>query len=791
MASSQPQQAYYPYLKPQQHQQQQHLYPTLPQHLMQMPARRQQLHSSDLPPSSQPQYLPLPSPSQNNGVYPGQSQGSGCGDGDGWPNNVQPGDARGSMSGNRGEMADRDWDGNYMDSGGGGTRAGRSGSGVRAHWSGGNSGGAASKIIPTSAESATVPVATQLQGAQGFTFSGNPILTNIGTNTGNLTTVNNYGGTHGLEKLERFVSFAALHDSAEQDPDRRCHPGTRNTVLRQLRDWFNNPDATDPIIWLHGPAGAGKSAIAQTIAHEYRERGLAATFFFYRSDAERNDGNRLFPTIAWQLAFSIPAIKDFIVHALDRTPHLPRKDVETQFEQLVSHPFQALNNIASQMPRFAPVVIIDGVDECSDEQLQRRFLTVIGDALKDPRAILRFIICSRPEARIEETLGQFKDSTLQIDLATLDDSHCDIEKYLVDQLSAIASKRSLDPTWPGQEIIQEIVFQSSGNFILPSTLIRFVSDEDYSPESQLDIVRKLKPHENASPFALLDELYLEVLKRPPDQDFLKTFLALFVGRSSIDQDDLHEDDATLMNISEKDLRTKLRKMRSLLKFKPFIDVYHKSFLDFLQDPSRSGQYHISKQAGLKRYLELVVGSVVLHVSMVIEQPNRHETCHFNPTFKSIVDYYPPKIVLPVEDWQSVLTPLLDLQDKILNTSKPRPCRVTQIMRDLLLHLVVLQGKSHHIAATHVPEPNKNETVTRWISGPVTEATQNIPGTDLDSCLSALLSCLQKMNSIMVVDGAIIDHMSSLLAFDYAETAARVRSISDAQKLIDLIDLVRH
>ncbi|KAM6499341.1 hypothetical protein JOM56_004849 [Amanita muscaria] len=624
--------------------------------------------------------------------------------------------------------------------------------------------------FPNIAKPATFPVATQLEHIQGFTISGNPIMTNIGMNNGvnNVTTVNNYGGTHGLEILERFVSFAALHDSAEQDPDRRCHPGTRETVLRRLRDWFDNPNSTNRIVWLHGPAGAGKSAIAQTIAHEYKERGLAATFFFYRSDAERNDGNRLFPTIAWQLAFSIPAIKDFIVLVLDKTPHLPRKDVESQFEQLVAHPFRALNSIASQMPHFAPVVIIDGVDECSNEQLQRRILTVIVNACSVP---LRFLICSRPEALIEETLDQFKVSTFRIDLATLDDSHHDIAKYLADQFSALASKRGLGPTWPGQEIIQEIVFQSSGNFILPSTLVRFISDEDYSPESQLDIVRKLKPRGKISPFALLDELYLEVLKRPPDQDFLKIFLALLVGRSSIGWDNLHEDDAMLMNVSEKDLHTKLRKMRSLLKFEPFID-----------DSSRSGQYHVSKQAGLKRYLELVVDSVVQHVSMAIEQPD----C---PKFKSIVKDYPPRIALPVEDWQSALKPLLDLQDTLLNTSQPKPCRVTQVMRDLLLHLVLLQGKSHHIAATFVPESNMNETVTRRISTPVTEATQNIPETDLDSCLSALLSYHQQTNTTMVVNGAIIDRMSSLLAFDCAKIAARVRSISDAQQLIDLIDLL--
>ncbi|KIL57820.1 hypothetical protein M378DRAFT_359564 [Amanita muscaria Koide BX008] len=247
----------------------------------------------------------------------------------------------------------------------------------------------------------------------------------------------------------------------------------------------------------------------------------------------------------------------------------------------------------------------------------------------------------------------------------------------------------------------------------------------------------------------------------------------------------------LMNVSEKDLHIRLRRMRSLLQFKPFIQVYHKSFLDFLQDPSRSSQYHVSKEGGLKRYLELIVDSVVRHVSTAIEQPNCHRTCASSPVFKSIVMDYPPMIVLPVEDWQEALKPLLDLQNQLLKTSKPRSCRVTQVMRDLLLHLVILQGRSHTITAAQALESNMNETVTEWSPALVTEAQQNIPEKDLDSCLSVLLSCLRKTDLVMVVDGAIIDRMFSLLAFDYAETVARVQTISDAQKLIDLIDLVRH
>ncbi|KIL60389.1 hypothetical protein M378DRAFT_919280 [Amanita muscaria Koide BX008] len=110
------------------------------------------------------------------------------------------------------------------------------------------------------------------------------------------------------------------------------------------------------------------------------------------------------------------------------------------------------------------------------------------------------------------------------------------------------------------------------------------------------------------------------------------------------------------------------------------------------------------------------------------------------------------------------------------------------MRNLLLQLLILQGKPHPIAA-QAPESNMNETVTEWSPALVTEAQQNIREKDLDSCLSVFLSCLQRMNSVLTVDATVIDYMSSLLVFDCAETVARVRCISDAQNVIDIIDLL--
>ncbi|KIL70513.1 hypothetical protein M378DRAFT_64223, partial [Amanita muscaria Koide BX008] len=313
-----------------------------------------------------------------------------------------------------------------------------------------------------------------------------------------------------LERMEKFVSVNAFHNSAVQDPDRKCHPGTRVVVLNRIRNWFDNAISAERACWLHGPAGAGKSAIAQTIARSCSQGRVAATFFFYRSDASRNDGNCLFTTIAWQLAFLIPGIKDHIARALDRRPDLPRMDVETQFEEFILRPFQALKDVSTHLRSL--VIIIDGVDECTDEKLQRRFLKLIGNALKDNHFPLRFFICSRPEAHIQETIDRFPKPNLQIDLASLDDANHDIEKFLKDEFSRIASDQGLDSTgWPGHEKIQQVLYKSSGQFVYASTVIRYISDEHNSAVTQLDIVLGLKPPSSRSPFAELDALFMEIL----------------------------------------------------------------------------------------------------------------------------------------------------------------------------------------------------------------------------------------------------------------------------------------
>ena len=132
-----------------------------------------------------------------------------------------------------------------------------------------------------------------------------------------------------------------------------------------ITDWVDDADAPKRIMWVNGPAGAGKSAIAQTIAERYEDSRLAGSFFFLRGSEDRGVSDRLFMTLAWQLAFSIPETRPYIESVMKKEPLLYTKSIEVQFNRLIVDVF---GNLLHDKPGLYPkksLVIIDGVDECA------------------------------------------------------------------------------------------------------------------------------------------------------------------------------------------------------------------------------------------------------------------------------------------------------------------------------------------------------------------------------------------------------------------------------------------
>ncbi|KAJ7899378.1 hypothetical protein B0H13DRAFT_1466205, partial [Mycena leptocephala] len=82
-------------------------------------------------------------------------------------------------------------------------------------------------------------------------------------------------------------------------------------------DSSSSDKKSSPIVWLHGPAGAGKSAIAQSLCQKLEEEGrLGASFFFKRGHQSRGHAKRFIATIAYQLALHLPDFNHHISQSM-------------------------------------------------------------------------------------------------------------------------------------------------------------------------------------------------------------------------------------------------------------------------------------------------------------------------------------------------------------------------------------------------------------------------------------------------------------------------------------------
>ncbi|KAF9473573.1 hypothetical protein BDN70DRAFT_843349, partial [Pholiota conissans] len=284
-----------------------------------------------------------------------------------------------------------------------------------------------------------------------------------------------------FDKLKDISAPSALYDSSARYDPPKCHPNTRVAVLEYLIGWIfgrNDPEAL--IMWLYGPAGAGKSAILQTIAEYCAEKDKhLASFFFGRSDPRRNHIIPLIPTIACQIAITIPEVKPYVEGAIERDPFLLDKSLATQFRHLIVTPLQALIVSGNLKPDSPRLIIIDGLDECDDPKMQSMMLRVIADAFHSQNVPLRFLIASRPELNIHYTFSSTPLSGLWRSVV-LDDTYKpddDICLFLTDSFHEIKTTHPychlIPETWPKQSDVDTLIEKSSGQFIYASQVVKY------------------------------------------------------------------------------------------------------------------------------------------------------------------------------------------------------------------------------------------------------------------------------------------------------------------------------
>ncbi|KAF2019219.1 WD40 repeat-like protein [Aaosphaeria arxii CBS 175.79] len=379
----------------------------------------------------------------------------------------------------------------------------------------------------------------------------------------------------------------AAFDSFDKQHREVCLPDTRVELRRDIAEWADGSD-NKVIYWLSGVAGTGKSTIARTIARKYQHQGhLGANFFFSRGGGEVSRADKLFTTLAFQLANKIPALKRHIAQAISEQETIATHSFRDQWDQLILNPLAKLDPRTFQTPI---VMILDALDECESERDIRIILRLLATTTSIPGIRLRILITSRPEISDRCNFSQIPAAERQMFVLheispTVMDR--DLSLFFEHSLTTIRQERGFAVDWPGRKVIKRLVEISGGLFIWASTACRFIRDGRRLAMRRIALLLNGSSSE-ADPEKQLDDIYTSVLRNSQElygilREVLGSIVILFSPLSV-------ESLTNLLPLSANDIDETLANLHTIFnipsqKEHP-IRLHHPTFRDFLINKNR-------------------------------------------------------------------------------------------------------------------------------------------------------------------------------------------------------------
>ncbi|ETS76324.1 hypothetical protein PFICI_11711 [Pestalotiopsis fici W106-1] len=402
---------------------------------------------------------------------------------------------------------------------------------------------------------------------------------------------------------------AHYKSKANEDQD-YCYDGTRSELLDNLMRKVTAPGAGD-MIWLKGPAGFGKSAVAKTLCLRLdqpipRTEGsgssspefqLGGSYFFRRIDPERSNINKFIITIADQFAEKIEGFRSCIPDY--NSKQLSEMNSEELFKKLIVDPSKRLSK-----PSIA--IIVDALDECTTSV--SKVLEILSNFRDLPSIRARVVFTSRPLPMLENIGEQFQlKPEFMVDLdddGIVTESREDISLFLRKKFQGMQTPATRKGgQWPSEKDFNRAVYLATNPkplFIYAVTMCRFVENQWADPCYMLkqwletnqdnDSSTHVPIGNNGQLFSMYRNIFREIVDRGlHDADVQR--LRLIVH--SVCAITVELSTADLLRLLESadmdhDLLLLRRNMQSILDIPRGDDldspvkIYHKSLLDFLK-----------------------------------------------------------------------------------------------------------------------------------------------------------------------------------------------------------------
>ena len=378
---------------------------------------------------------------------------------------------------------------------------------------------------------------------------------------------------------------------------------------------------------MNGLAGTGKSTIAQTIAERlFADGRLGASFFCSRDFEDRSNLHLIFPTLAVQLARKYTKFRSIFISLVQSDPGIAHGSLYDQMNKLIVGPLKE--------SAISAVIVIDALDECKDEEPASAILSVLGRLVSETPKV-KFFVTGRPEPRIREgfrlpLLANVTDVFLlhEVEPSGVDS---DIRLFFRHSFAELADHREgegLDD-WPTNDQLDLLCERAAGLFVYAVATVGFISHKTNDPKEQLGrLLRSPEStvHEGKTKFKLnttLDSLYLSILLEAFGDDDLESDAktrsvlgAVILVANPLSPSTI----AVLLGLRTVDVFLRLSSVSSLLILQDThspVRPFHKSFPDFIVDPSRCTNERFCVSPS-NHHPELLVGCLKL-MSQTLEK----------------------------------------------------------------------------------------------------------------------------------------------------------------------------
>jgi hypothetical protein len=315
--------------------------------------------------------------------------------------------------------------------------------------------------------------------------------------------------------LSKVAVTGAQYDSRERQPHPKCLQGTRVDLLKYIHGFLDDTEKNQ-LVWLHGTAGVGKSAVAFTVAERMRslkvveetsvEKRLAGTFFFSRKHTKRCTTGYFFATLVYQLATNFPSIRKDVNRIIRDNPALlnPDTSLRDQMEALFLQPLRWLQPRLRGCPPLT--FVIDALDECTSEPELTDLILFLARVLLEPDLpVTHILLTSRSESHICKAFQNEEVRTLVCEIPvktsgegpaaiiSLDGSDVDNDIYIFLQHSfRELQSRHPDFPQPSGGDLAKLASRAGRRFIVASTMMKFIVDDGHrDPRDRLRLMLEL------------------------------------------------------------------------------------------------------------------------------------------------------------------------------------------------------------------------------------------------------------------------------------------------------------